>query len=420
MDINEASIALAEIIDYYGLLSTEIEVFSPVAYPIAIVEVDMMEESKEDFNAIHRAVLEMISLGFNDAKKISALMGLTETYSQQIIQVLLTYEHIDENLQITELGQKSLRSEGKMYLQANNVKRDFYVDALNCAIIHLTDNFDRKNWISSRDMFINQMPWIKPEDGIDRDTVNETLRERHGAIFETPDNIETINVRCVNKIDVLEVKNTKGYLAKFRDHEPMVFVKRFARNSANPYYWQPFSVNNESDRKYLGLPALPKHNEPVQERIEQAYRMITRDGLSADTVSQYVSDKWGVSVDGVERRAYAVEVTRGAIQRRHDSNFFQALYHLGKGKPYVLVADQLRGNVVSVTFADDDQLGREALEIALKVDRLSSFSIRRIIIEIDEFVNREMEHGRTVPSSIELYNTVLDDLLSRNDSSSRR
>lgn len=148
--------------------------------------------------------------------------------------------------------------------------------------------------------------------------------------------------------------------------------------------------------------------------------MITGDGLSADTVSQYVSDKWGVSVDGVERRAYAVEVTRGAIQKRRDSNFFQALYHLGKGKPYVLVADQLRGNVVSVTFADDDQLGREALEIALKVDRLSSFSIRRIIIEIDEFVNREMEHGRSVPSSIELYNTVLDDLLSRNDSSSRR
>ena len=45
----------------------------------------------------------MISWGLNDAKKISALMGLTETYSQQIIQVLLTCEHIDENLQITEL-----------------------------------------------------------------------------------------------------------------------------------------------------------------------------------------------------------------------------------------------------------------------------------------------------------------------------
>src|SRR5690554_6482371 len=70
------------------------EFCSCIYYPIAELELEILESSSEEFETIEHCILELIHGGVGSVKQIAEMMGLTEKYVAKIINILEGYGHL--------------------------------------------------------------------------------------------------------------------------------------------------------------------------------------------------------------------------------------------------------------------------------------------------------------------------------------
>lgn len=109
---------LSTILKTYPTLSVaDVDAFIPVYFPIALVEIDTVEESFEDFEVIELTVLKLVSLGVETSHEISELLAIDEKYVKRVLKLLIGYGHIKNN-KITEIGLRSLERGQKIEKKA--------------------------------------------------------------------------------------------------------------------------------------------------------------------------------------------------------------------------------------------------------------------------------------------------------------
>ena len=219
--------ALRDILKKYPQIDiSEIEIFAPVFYPIARIEADMKEKNFEDFEAVQESVLRFMVLGFKKEEEVAELVGLNPGYILKMMKLLLSFGHIDENRNLTELGALSLSEGRKITLE--HTKQIFLLDALTCDIIRLDKDPDRAFIESAEDMEGSDkyVPILEHSYGISKEDVARTLKEVQYNTVRLMKGTANINVMDVTDVRCLGIKYIKSYLLKLKNRYPMIFVKR--------------------------------------------------------------------------------------------------------------------------------------------------------------------------------------------------
>lgn len=409
--------ALTDIIDYYTSINpNDIELFAPVAYPIARIEVTMNEESKEDFDVIQRSVLKFISLGYKSPNQIAAIMGLTGSYIEQIFKLLSSYGHIDQQSTITELGRQSLK-ENKKITAAKEVKRTFLMDALNCSIIRLSDNVDNIAIAGENNSEIKNLPFLEHSHGVKTKDIEAVLRKSEfRTLCAIPQSID-INVSKITDVKCLDIIYAKSYLLKIKTFSPMIFIKRYDFHNADDsptYYWLPFSVNSQRIRDYLKKPDLPIHNDDVKNIIENLLDRIRGYGKSSrlhETITTALQQRNISAISSLDT-GYITIVNSQTFQAYNPTNLY-ILYYIGKHGAYLYTDDNFFGKIVRFTVAPNDDLNNEIHKITDKITQLSNYKLFEINRKIRGYSNEPKNANKPY---IKLVHETLDKLLSQSNS----
>lgn len=249
------TISLSNIRSKYKRISaSDIELFAPIYYPIAILEMNLDEVTFEDFEAVQLAILRFVSLRQADPTIISDLMGLSSSYVAKVLNLLEVYGHVNDN-GITALGIKSLKEEKKII--KSKVWQKFQVDALNGQLITINKTVleNTLNDKNETEIIIGHLNYL---DRISVESINEQLQNQDYSNFiKNKYGILNRNVLGINDAKCIEVKYAKCYMLKLvGNNDPIVFANRVNVNkkeSKDKYGWQPFSVSDEQIKIRYGF-----------------------------------------------------------------------------------------------------------------------------------------------------------------------
>ncbi len=349
----KAEYALSDICDRYPFIKKEnIETFGPVYYPIAKIEVEMVEKSFEDFDAVQRAVLRIMALGIKDAGVISDLMGLTDEFVLDMMKLLLSYEHIDTKRNITELGRQSIKEDKKILIA--NTKQVFLLDAINCNIVRIDKELDKTvienvDEISHNDKYI---VFLDHAEGIEKTDIERTLKETEYSTLKRIQGGMNINVCGVKDVRCLGISYVKSYLLKQKGRPPVIFVKRynFAEKAGNKFYWLPFSAD-KSNEELLGIEGVPLHTTEAGMMTMDAFKRMREHGENEHTRNE-IKEKIEYITQSLfkikaENLASSIKVNSQSFFEYSDS-ILNLLYEFGKSGVYTVVDDGLSGNLIFI------------------------------------------------------------------------
>ncbi len=405
----KAEFALRDICTRYPCIDkNDIELFGPVYYPIAKIEVDMQEKSFEDFDAVQESVLRFVSIGFREEDVIASLMGLTAAYVRDMLKLLVSYGHIDNNRNITNLGAASL-AEGQKITIANT-RQVFLLDALNCNIIRVDRDLDRTIIERPDDMTNNEkhIAFLEHAAGISKSDVEETLKETEYKTLRRMQGGMNINVTNVSDVRCLGIRYIKSYLLKLKNHTPMIFVKRFdyTGKGSERYYWLPFSVRNQAEKDFLGLSDLQIHSNETDAMLSDVYvRMIER--ASSDYVVADIDNKF----EFFTKTHFKVDTERNGMQAivsstsftEYTNNALRLLVSFGSDGVYPLVDDNLSGRVIFIYPDRDDKLLIECSKYVCAA--LDKHTYDKVVSYIEQ---RMIKEGNVIQNLLSVLKNLLD------------
>ena len=128
-----SSVMFRKILEEYPKIQAgSIEFFSQIYYPIAIVEMELIEKSFEDFSVFKMTILELFKLSITSPTVIGDTIGLSPRFVETMIGQLETYGYIN-NGKVTELGNESLVEKQILFHE----KQKFKIDGLNGNLIKI-------------------------------------------------------------------------------------------------------------------------------------------------------------------------------------------------------------------------------------------------------------------------------------------
>lgn len=365
---HEAVYALADIRERYPRIRpADIEQFAPVYYPVAMVEMLLEEQTFEDFETVHLAVLRLIALGIADYRLAAQTLGLSASYVFKVMHLLTGYGHIADG-QLTELGRESLQAQKKIV--TTDTMQKFQVDALNGRLLK-TQQAVAGNMLNSKDETITMIGHLNYLDGMDAQTLSsqltngsceEYLNQKSGVLHT--------NVRRIKAARCTEIKYAKCYLLKLRGvAQPVVFAKRYNRMEQElklRFPWQPFSVQDDALIRRYGLEAdTPLNSQLTADYVQQLYQMLRSQTSGpkfnpSEEVGKLLSHSTPFRVDALDIRVGAeqtiVYVPEQAVVK-FNGELVNILSGIHRDGEYLITNQWLYGHMVSVrTRAADVQL----------------------------------------------------------------
>lgn len=214
--------------------------FACLYYPVAHLELNILEMTSEEFDTIEHVVLELYAAGLNSKEFIADVLGIPIGYVGKILRILEGYGHIS-NGSLTELGHQSL-SEEKMvtrYLTRQKVQADplaglAFSKAMYQSNLSLFSSEDTNPRIS------HLMPgaFLQPDLFDKLKSCIQEMKSSQKGIFH-------VNVEEIVDIVSRETKFTYAFLVKFDYCLPFVIVKcrEFEPTNGAPiYYWKPIAI----------------------------------------------------------------------------------------------------------------------------------------------------------------------------------
>ena len=274
---HEAVYALADIRERYPRIKTaDIEQFAPVYYPVAMVEMLLEEQTFEDFETVHLAVLRLIALGISDYKLIAQTLGLSASYVFKVMHLLTGYGHITD-AGLTELGRESLQQQKKII--TTDTLQKFQVDALNGMLLK-TQQAVAGNMLNSKDETITMIGHLNYLDGMDSQSLSRQLTGGNCENYlNQKSGVLHTNVRRIKAARCTEIKYAKCYLLKLRGcTQPIIFAKRYnrmAQELKQRFPWQPFSIRDAAAARRYGMESdIPVSTQLAVEYVQQLYQML--------------------------------------------------------------------------------------------------------------------------------------------------
>lgn len=356
---NEVMIALDDIHEKYKrLLSTHVEKFAPVYYPIAMIEMNLDELTFEDFESVQFAVLNLVSLGIADYKVIADTLGLSQNYVFKIIRLLNGYGHMDEN-GITDIGRESINC-GKKIVQSQ-VWQKFQVDALNGTLLKV-EQAVTENMLNDREQTQIMIGHLNYMDGMSMEDISSQLTKNNcNSYIRQKSSILNTNVTKINDIRCIEVKYAKCYMMKMRDcDDPIIFAKRYdskQKEVKERFSWEPFSVKNEAVREKFGFEDdVPCSTDIAKKYVGQLYSMLTERASKVDLVEEikrtmeciYPFEEPGVEMGRTSGVIVPVVNISEAAFMKYRSWILNFLIGIHRDGEYLITHERLYGNVISL------------------------------------------------------------------------
>lgn len=370
---------------------SNIESFVPVYFPIALVEIDTVEESFEDFEVIELTVLKLVSLGITNSHEISQYLAIDEKYVHRMLKLLIGYGHIKDK-KITEIGLRSLQTEQKIEKKAG--KQIFQVNALNGTIMKLEDiiserQLDDKEQTKFRVAHMMNMGKVKTQELIDQLKSGDNYHN-----FRKSGQNEIINLIDIRDVHLKEKQYAYSYVLKLNGYEPIVLSKRYniyKKNLDERYKWVPLSVKDTSLRQYLNLSeSIPSTTNLELDIINQTMQLLhskTENSTHDELKKMYMEScfEWYPFVASECRYKHlengcefiVVESSFSAYNRR----VFEILKSFGKIGVYVYSRDNFYGNIVMIR--PNSNLLDEVSQLLIK--KISDFGDKPIRETLDEY-----------------------------------
>lgn len=377
---------------------------TPVAYPIAFVEVEALERTKEDFSIVEKTVLKLLRNRFIEPAIIARVMGLTESYIEKVIKLLFAYGQVDEN-GLTEIGLQSLAQNTS--IKMNTVKQDIPIDGLTASPIDISSSISEEILRSPREsgFFVAH---LKPVECIEKSVLEGLIMSNYTNYVNKGEMSLHTNVEKINYAKFKELKFAKAYYLEKPSGEVVIMCKSYdstARSMSERFIWKTLYADNSALRA--------KHN-PRQDSVigysnarEKVMRLkhileLKRNKKDKDVVemiSQLYSFNWSHTemVRGNETILY---VTIGSFYT-YDRFVLKMLESLADGNEDYIIFEELYGEYIRIRSQDADLLNtaREYKEkseiigrsyIMNSMERLSDrwkgdmFSLLKHVIENNE------------------------------------
>lgn len=355
---NEMMAAFREILDKYRNISiSDVEMFTAVYYPIAIIEMNIDEKTFEDFETVQLTVLRLYSLGQTSHEAIADLMGLSPNYVFKILRLLHGYGFIDDS-GVTAMGKDSLAA-GKKIIESP-VLQKFQVDALNGDLIKV-NRIIADNTLNSKDstnFYIGHLDYM---DGISVNSINEQLKgQNYNSYIKSGENVLNRNIISINDVKCVEVDYAKCYMMKFnREDKPVIFSKRYDSSKierTERFSWLPLSLPDEIIRnKYSFEEELPLNSPTADTYVTNVYNLIKQknerldyDSICMSLQRMYPFDMKKVTVSSRDSNGRILaEITAGSftVFRKWVFQFLLDIYKHGQ---YLYSNEYLYGKILVI------------------------------------------------------------------------
>ena len=373
--------ALNNIFDKYPRIEPgKVTLFAPVYYPIAMVEMDLKEETYQNFDPINEVIMKMKSLGVIGIPNISVATGLSEGYISKIQNILISDGLLDENGLITEQGKKSVLASKKIITKRNT--KVFQVDSINRNIIAVDNRLIYSTLEDKKDIS-SKGACILPREGIDTSILERNLvAGDYEAIVGRKRDVLRTNLIEVEDARFSEMKYAKCFLLKHGGDEPIIFAKVYSRNEIGSYVWKPMFVLSKQQINTFGFDDATsiadqaaydvisgtyntiKENQKVQrDRAVYAKRVLNARNTGSDE-PEYLDDKVKSKIENIanlktdtfyfmfneERDKYTVEVYLDSFSRTY--SFIEFVVNAAKYGEQIIAAPSFMGYVVSIKTRD--------------------------------------------------------------------
>lgn len=274
---------------YGGKLKT----FTCIYCPIAILEVELLEHHKQEFDSIEQIVLQIFASGFNDVNIVGNLTGIPIGFINKVKDILEGYGHIYNNT-VTELGYKSLK-EGKRLVEYT-VKQFIQVEALTGTVLDKESSQSKDNRFDISELdsrFICGMPKSYIEKDVLSDVKNNIERYKNSR-----NSVINMNVKHINSVISREIFYTNAFIAEF-EHlpHPILLMRNKTYDLASnvpTFKWKPVcvsksiaSINNIDTNEILIKP--DNHFKVLEEILEKVHQEAVSTE-SQKAISKYIKN----------------------------------------------------------------------------------------------------------------------------------
>lgn len=239
----------------------------------------MYEESFENFDMIEKTVLELIAGGFNSYSQVAKLLGVPETFAENIFGILLGYGHIDLKNQITELGRTSLESDKK--ITEFLTKQIISIDALNGCPVNIDKSLADSEMVDISGHHKDDI--IIPSAN---ETETETFLKQLNNDLKTISEQQqiSINVKRIENSVYLRTEYASAFLMHFTDIKtPVVFAKIYdpsKKEFSERFSWQPLSITSEHAEFFTDFASYRQQLPDVTKSLKAIYDYITEKSES--------------------------------------------------------------------------------------------------------------------------------------------
>lgn len=223
----------------------KMEFCSCIYYPIADLELELLEASSEEFETIEHSILELIYSGIVNTKQIADMMGLPEKYVKKIISLLEGYGQLLE-MKVTDIGRKSVL-EGVKYTKFTT-RQKIQADPI-FGVLLTKEISQSKGQLFKADKTNNKIPHVQPDPYVEHEMFEELFddlsRYRKGRkkVFHT-------NVIQIEQVISKQICYAYAFLVKFEKlDEPLILLKcrhqQRKDSSSDVFYWKPIAITRQ-------------------------------------------------------------------------------------------------------------------------------------------------------------------------------
>ena len=266
------------------IIPSRIELFTEVYYPIAILEMEVSETTFEDFDLVPLTVLRFVDAGLNSAEEIADMMGLSPSYTQKILDLLMGYSFIDRD-GLTRLGQESLKLQQK--IEHANVRQRFQADAITGALLKISEQPSEADMQGKEGTFsvIPHMPHI---EGISIEEINEQLLNADFTKYKQyRGEILNANVEEIKDVECVGLQYVKAYLVKMQGIDsPFIISYRYdstQESFQDRFRWLPMKMPCERAYLEYGFSRdIECYTPEALRTIDELYRLVCKQITEID------------------------------------------------------------------------------------------------------------------------------------------
>lgn len=266
------------------IVTSRIELFSEVYYPIAILEIEMTETTFEDFDLVPLSVLKFISAGLVTASEIAGMMGLSASYVQKNIDLLMGYGYVDAH-GLTDVGTQALKIEKKVAHSA--VKQRFQADAITGDLLKIGEQPFESD-LQGREKTFFAIPHMPHIEGISVEEINQQLMGTDLTKYKHyQGEILNANVDTIKGVECIGLEYIRAYLVKMQGIDsPFIISYKYdaSKKGFNERFrWQPMRMPCEKAYTEYGFSRdIECYSDQSLKTINALYELVCKNIVEID------------------------------------------------------------------------------------------------------------------------------------------